>query len=178
VPRKPRAYAEGVFHFAAHGSDVRYLFSSDDDRADFLQRLSAVCERFELGLLSYALMGTHYHTIVAVPDGRIADALRRLHTEYSRDCNRRWGRSSHLFRAHPFARMVESDEDLIGTARYVAWNPVEAGLVRDPLAWPWSSARAHAGLERPQIPLAEEPLRTAFGGASWRQSYAMQIRRS
>jgi putative transposase len=178
VPRKPRAYAEGVFHIAAHGSDLRHLFSRDDDRADFLDRLGLVCERFELALLSYALMGTHYHTIVATPDGRIAFALQRLHTEYSRHSNRRWGRSAHLFRAHPLARMIESDEDLVATARYVARNPVEAGLVRDPLAWPWSSARAHAGLEPPQIPLAEEPLRTAFGAASWRRNYALQIRRS
>jgi putative transposase len=177
MPRKPRAYAAGVFHFAALGSDLRYLFSSDEDRKDFLERLAAVCERFELALLSYALMGTHYHTILGIPDERVSQALQRLHTEYSRHCNRRWGRGAHLFRAHPLARMIESDEDLAGAARYVARNPVEAGLVRDPLAWPWSSARAHAGLEPPRIPLAEDALQAAFGGASWRRNYVAHIRR-
>ena len=177
MPRKPRAYAEGLLHFAAHGSDLRHLFSSDEDREDFLERLAAVCERFELALLSYALMGTHYHAILGIPDGRISQALQRLHTEYSRHCNRRWGRSAHLFRAHPLARMIESDSDLAGAARYVARNPVEAGLVRDPLAWPWSSARAHAGLEPPRIPLAENALQAAFGGDSWRRNYINQIRR-
>lgn len=177
MPRKARAYTEGLFHFAAHGSDLRYLFSSDEDREDFLERLAAVCACFELALLSYALMGTHYHTILAIPDQRVSQALQRLHTEYSRHCNRRWGRSAHLFRAHPLARMIESDEDLVGTARYVARNPVEAGLVRDPLAWPWSSARAHAGLEPPRIPLAEEALRAAFGGSTWRRNYVIHIQR-
>jgi len=75
------------------------------------------------------------------------------------------------------ARMIESDEDLVGTARYLARNPVEAGLVRDALAWPWSSARTHAGLERPRIPLVEEPLEAAFGGPAWRENYLMHIRR-
>lgn len=177
MPRRPRTYAEGLFHFAAHGSDIRYLFSSDDDREDFLDLLAVVCVRYELALLSYALMGTHYHTIVAIPDERISQALQTLHTEYSRHCNRRRGRSAHLFRAHPMARMIESDEDLIGTARYVARNPVEAGLVRDPLAWPWSSARSHAGLELPRIPLAEEALEAALGGASWRRNYADLVKR-
>jgi putative transposase len=177
MPRKPRAYAEGFFHFAAHGSDVRHLFSSDEEREDFLEQLAVVCERYELAVLSYALMGTHYHTILRIPDARIAQALQRLHSDYSRRCNRRSGRSAHLFRAHPMARMIESDADLVGTARYVARNPVEAGLVRDPLAWPWSSARAHAGLEPPRIPLAEEPLEAAFGGARWRRNFVEQIRR-
>ena len=31
--------------------------------------------------------------------------------------------------------------------RYLARDPVKAGLVDDSLDWPWSSARTHAGLE-------------------------------
>jgi hypothetical protein len=38
VPRKPRAYTEGLFHFAARGSDLRYLFSSDEDRETFTSK--------------------------------------------------------------------------------------------------------------------------------------------
>lgn len=178
MARKPRTYTDGLFHFAAHGSDRRYLFSSDKDREDFLGLLAVVCLRYELALLSYALMGTHYHTILAIPGEGVSQALQRLHTAYSRRLNRRYGRSAHLFRAHPMARMIESDEDLVGTARYVARNPVDAGLVRDPLAWPWSSARAHAGFEPPRIPLAEESLEAAFGGARWRRNFVEQIRSS
>jgi len=49
---------------------------------------------------------------------------------------------------------------------------VEAGIVENALDWPWSSARAHAGLERPRIPLAESDLRAAFGsGSDWRREY-------
>ena len=32
---------------------------------------------------------------------------------------------------------------MIAGARYVEQNPVRAGLVERPEAWPWSSARAH-----------------------------------
>jgi hypothetical protein len=50
----------------------------------------------------------------------------------------------------------------------------EAG--RRPLDWPWGSARAHADLEPPQIPLSEEHLRAVFGsGSSWRQRYRTYI---
>ncbi len=152
MPRHLRAFGDGVFHLTAHASDLRYLFLNDEDREDFLIRLAAVCERFELSLLSYVLMGNHYHVLVRIPDARLSQALQRLHTEYSRHHNRRhWRRSAHLFRAHAKARELEGNEDLVGACRYLARNPVEANLVREPLAWPWGSARAHAGFERPRI---------------------------
>jgi putative transposase len=157
---------------AAHGSDARHLFLNDRDRADFLERLVLTCERFELSLLSYVLLGTHYHALLRIPDARLSRALQFLHTEYSRHHNRRHRRRAHLFRAHPYSGEVGSDEQLATASRYLARNPVEAGLVGDPLDWPWSSARAHAGLERPGIPLAERPLREALGGGpGWRRRY-------
>jgi len=176
VPRHPRRFTCGVFHIAAHASDTRYLFLNDHDREDFLDRIAIVCERFGLGVLSYVLMGNHYHLIVRIPDARVSRALQWLHTEYARDHNRRYGRSAHLFRAHAMAREIESDHDLVGTCCYLALNPVEANLVRDPLDWRWGSARAHAGLEPARIPLEESLVRAAFGGGpNWRQNFRAQI---
>lgn len=176
MPRRPRSFAEGIYHLGSHGSDERDLFVNDEDRNDFLDRLAAVWKRFELELISYVLLGNHYHTLLRIPDARVSRALQRLHTEYSRHHNGRHGRKSHLFRAHPFAREIESDEDLVNTCRYLARNPVEANLVSDPLDWPWGSARAHAGLEPPRIPLDETSLRAAFGDrAGWRERFRAYI---
>jgi REP-associated tyrosine transposase len=176
VPRRPRNLYTGIYHLAAHGSDERHLYISDQDREDFLERLARIWEKFELALLSYVLLGSHYHALVRIPDARLSKALQRLHAEYSRWHNRRHGRSAHLFRAHAMTREIGSDAQLVAACRYLALNPVEAGLVTDPLDWPWSSARAHAGLERPRIPLAESDLRAAFGDcADWRERYRAQI---
>jgi putative transposase len=176
VARPLRSLYAGIYHLAARGSDERYLFVSDRDREDFLELLAATWERFELALLSYVLMGSHYHALARIPDARLSQALQRLHTGYSRWHNRRHGRSAHLFRAHAMTREIGSDTQLVAACRYLALNPVEAGLVEDPLDWPWSSARAHAGLERPRIPLAETDLEAAFGGTGdWREGYRAQI---
>jgi REP element-mobilizing transposase RayT len=151
VARPPRLLVAGIHHLTTHGSDKRFLFLSDEDREDFLERLALICERFELALLSYVLLGNHYHALLRIPDARLSRALQRLHTEYSRHHNRRQRRSAHLFRAHPYTGEIGSDEQLVAACRYLARNPVEAGLADDPLDWPWSSARAHAGLERPRF---------------------------
>jgi REP element-mobilizing transposase RayT len=177
MPRRTRSFAEGIYHIGAHASDCRLLFLNDEDRNDFLERLAAIWRQFELELLSYVLLGNHYHTLLRIPDGRVSRALQRLHTEYSRHHNRRHRRSAHLFRAHPFAREIESDDDLVNACRYLARNPVKANLVTDPLDWPWGSARAHAGLEPPRIPLVEASLRAAFGdNSTWRDRFSAHIR--
>lgn len=176
VPRRPRDFHAGIYHLSARASDTRYLFLTDDDRASFLVRVAVVCERFELALVSYVVMGTHYHLLVSIPDARISVALQQLHTGYSCEHNRIHGRSAHLFRAHFAAREIMSDEDLRNVSCYLALNPVEAGLVERPLDWPWSSAAAHAGLRRPRIPLSELPLRAAFGDrADWRRRYRAHV---
>lgn len=173
VPRRQRLFEAGIYHLAARGSDNRFLFLGRDDREDFLDRLGRACARFELGLISYVLMGSHYHALLRVPGACLSRALRHLHTEYSRHHNRRHRRSGHLFRAHPTIREIDSDEHLLTAARYLALNPVVASLVRDPFDWPWSSARAHAGLDSTGIALAEGDLEAAFGGEapSWRSRY-------
>jgi len=172
MARPPRELHEGIYHLTAHGSDARYLFLDDEDREDFLTRLAAICERFELALLSWVLLGGHYHALLRIPDARFSQALQRLHTGYARRLNKRRNRTAHLFRAHPSITLIESDRQLVAACRYLALNPVEAGIVENALDWPWSSARAHAGLERPRIPLAESDLRAAFGsGSDWRREY-------
>ncbi len=177
MARPLRSLVPGIYHLTVHGSDNRYLFLKPEDRREFLARLSASCERFELALLSYVLMGSHYHALLRIPDARLSRALQWLHTEHSRAQNRRHGRSAHLFRAHPDTREIAGDAHLVASARYLARNPVEAGVVTDPLDWPWSSARAHAGLERPRVPLAETDLQAAFGDRdNWRREYLACIR--
>jgi putative transposase len=172
MARPPREFDDGIFHLSVHASDTRFLFVTERDRVDFLVSFATIFGRHELIPISYTLMGNHYHVVVYAQDARVSRAMQQLHTGYSRAHNRLHGRSAHLFRAHFSARYVETEEQLLATARYIARNPVEAGLVSDPLHWTWSSTRAHAGLEEAALPLDENPLRAAFADASdWRGRY-------
>jgi REP-associated tyrosine transposase len=172
VPRRRRSFFEGLYHLAPHASDTRSLFLHDEDRNAFLEQLAVTFRRFEIGLVAYTLMGTHYHAVVSIPDGRISAALQQLHTWYSRRQNKPRERTAHLFRAHYAAREITSDEDLLTVCRYLAYNPVVAKIAEHPFDWPWGSAAATAGLARPRVPLDDEPLRGAFGRRrAWRRLY-------
>ena len=41
MSRRPRCFFEGIYHLGSHGSDDRFLFVTDADREDFLERLAA-----------------------------------------------------------------------------------------------------------------------------------------
>src|SRR5262249_59655764 len=129
------------------------------------------------GLLSYVLRGSHYHALVRIRHPALPIALHPLPPEYARGHNRRHSRRAHLFRAHAMTREIASDRQLVAACRYLALNPVAAGLVASPFDWPWSSARAHAGLEESRIPLCETDLRAVFGDSKdWRERYPGPVR--
>ena len=60
--------------------------------------------------------------------------------------NQRHERRGHVFRARYYAGLVETDGHALQVLRYVALNPVNAGLCARPQDWPWSSYAATAGL--------------------------------
>jgi REP element-mobilizing transposase RayT len=173
VPRAPRTFVDhGIYHVASRGSDRQPLFSFDGDRLAFLERLTATVDRYELACVAYCLMGNHYHLVVQTPDSRLSRALQELNGGYSRHFNRTHGHSAHLFQNRFFARLIDSDAYLLTVCRYVANNPVRAGLCGRAADWPWSSHRASAGLVPTPPLLNESLLRTACGGAlNWRERY-------
>jgi hypothetical protein len=69
--------------------------------------------------------------------------MRDLCSRYAQLFHERHGSGGHLFQSRFGSKLVASDQQLAQLLRYIARNPVRAGLCADPAAWPWSS---HAGL--------------------------------
>jgi REP element-mobilizing transposase RayT len=60
------------------------------------------------------------------------------------------------------AEAIRGDAHLLVAFRYIALNPVRAGLCERPADWPWSSYRATAGLEHEPPWLEVEFARALF----------------
>jgi hypothetical protein len=71
--------------------------------------------------------------------------MRHVNGVYTQDFNRRHGKVGHLFQGRFKAVLVDRDAYLLEVCRYVELNPVRAGIVAEPGAWPWSSYLAHVG---------------------------------
>jgi putative transposase len=108
-------------------------------------------------------MSNHYHLVVETPDGNLSQGMRQLNGVFTQASNRRHGRTGHLFQGRFKAILVDKDSYLLELTRYVVLNPVRAGLVEQPGAWPWSSYRAMAGEAPAPTWLATEALLAQFG---------------
>jgi REP element-mobilizing transposase RayT len=167
VPRQRREFkAGGTYHVFSRGSNRQSIFRFDSDRIDFLDCFETVALRHELRCLAYCLMPNHFHFVIETPDGRLSDAMKALNGRYSLRFNKRHGCDAHLFKNRFGAIEQETDEQLFQTLRYVALNPVTAGLCSNPAEWPWSSYRASVGEVKPPLFLSLARLLSYLGATS------------
>jgi len=138
--------ANGVYHAFTRGNNKEAIFWDDRDFRTLLALLETATRAYGLVVYSYCLMPNHFHLLVRVPDANLSQAMQYLNGGYSRITNARRGRSRHLFQNRFGAVHVTTDPQLQTTLRYVALNPVEAGLCAAPDDYRWSGHRALAGL--------------------------------
>jgi len=112
----------------------------------FCTQLIRTIVRMDWVCRAFCFMTTHYHLLLDAPAETLQPGMQRLNGLYARAFNLRHGRSGHLFGERYYNVMVESDQHMLGLLRYIALNPVEAGLCAKPSDWYWGSYRDCVGL--------------------------------
>jgi putative transposase len=88
-------------------------------------------------------MPNHVHLILTPSDeSGLSHAVGETHRRYSGYINTRLRVTGHLFQDR-FGSAAMDEAHLLAAFRYVAMNPVEAGLVDTADQWQWSSTKAH-----------------------------------
>jgi REP element-mobilizing transposase RayT len=179
VPRPPRLnVAGGLYHVTAHSNVGRTVFRDDDERAQFLAVLELGVTRCGWSCRSYCLLSTHYHLLVATPEPDLSAGMQYVNGRYAQWANWHRRERSHVFEGRFKSVLVETESHAFEVHRYIALNPVRAGLVRDPELWPWSSLRAILGGEQPLGFLDVDAVLTEFGAnrAAARRRLRMFVR--
>ena len=148
MPRPPREEVPGgFFHIAARAVDGADVFHEVHDRLSLLALLHGVAQRYEWRCQAYCLMCTHFHLIVQTMKPTLARGMQALCGVYGLRFNKRYERRGHLFGSRYMSVAITSDAHLLEAHRYVARNPVRAGLCSQPGDWRWGSYRAILDLE-------------------------------
>lgn len=138
------------------------MFMDDLDRSDFCDRTArTIAERGWL-CRSFCLMPTHYHLILDVDENALQAGMHAINGQYAQRFNARHGRSGHLCGDRYRAVRIEAHAHMLRAFRYVARNPVKAGLCRSPADWTWSSYRGCIGLEAGFEFVTHEPIYDYF----------------
>jgi putative transposase len=140
VPRPPRIqYPDAIYHVTAQGNRNAALYVDATDRQMFMALLSLTCAHHDWRIHSWCLMTTHYHLLLTTPKADVAAGMHRLNSRFAHWSNDHHRQDGHLFQRRYAAKLVESDEHLHEAYRYIARNPVKAGICQRPEDWRWSS---------------------------------------
>jgi REP element-mobilizing transposase RayT len=136
----------GIFHVPCHSVWDGVLFRDDIDRANYIHELARTTETVGWTCIAVCLLTTHAHLVLEVEDGILAEGMQRLNFRHAANFNSRHLRRGRVFGAPYSQRRVLDEAYLRNLYRYVALNPVEAGLAERPQDWAWCSYRSAVGL--------------------------------
>lgn len=92
-------------------------------------------------LLAWVVMPNHLHTLFKVESTPMAEILESWKKHTAQTANRLLGRRGGFWQADYWDTFMRDGQHELETRNYIESNPVKAGFVKDPKAWPWSSAR-------------------------------------
>jgi REP element-mobilizing transposase RayT len=118
------------------------LYRDEIDRVYFLTELARTVALYEWTCMSVCEMTTHYHLLIETHDKSLPLGMHRLNFRHARRFNARHRLRGHVLEARYFSDRIVSEAHLLAAYRYIARNPVLAGLCDAPQDWPWSSYSA------------------------------------
>ena len=147
MARQPRLSLAGFpHHIIQRGNNRQLIFMDTADHQRFLDLLGDYAKQFGVAIHAYVLMDNHVH-VLATPstEKALAGMMQALGRKYVRYFNDRHQRTGTLWDGRYKSTVVQSESYLLTCMAYLDLNPVRAGIVAQPLAWPWSSHAHHLG---------------------------------
>ena len=146
MPRRARIYLPGhAYHVYQRGNNREACFIEGDNYRFYLDLWKECSKRYDVAVHAYCLMTNHVHFLVTPSKtDSISRVTRDVGSRYAFYFNRRYKRTGTLWEGRHKSSLVQNDRYFLTCSRYVELNPVAAGMVCDPEAYPWSSHMANA----------------------------------
>ncbi len=146
MPRRARMYLPGhAYHVFQRGNNREACFIESENYRCYLQLWEECSRRYGVAVHAFCLMTNHVHFLVTPekPDS-ISRVTRDVGSRYAFYFNRRYQRTGTLWEGRHKASLVQDQRYFLVCSRYIELNPVAAGLVDKPEAYPWSSYLSNA----------------------------------
>ncbi len=150
MARLPRLYAPAIVqHVVQRPIAGRELFADATDFAWFIELLQDGVREQGVALHAYVLMPGQIR-LLATPSraDSIARLMQGIGRRYVPHLNRKTLRRGPLWEQRYRSTLIDADEFLLPSMRYVEQRPVAEALVTEPGAWRWSSYGHHVGREQ------------------------------
>jgi REP element-mobilizing transposase RayT len=141
MSRQPRISFPGAhYHLLNRFVDRHPFFQADQDYRCFLDTFFELAPLHGIRTYAYCLMPNHFHIVLETTRGGMSQFLQQAMSRVAHELNKRHDRVGHLFQDRSKTFLIEEGAYFETVVGYVLLNPVRAGICRDVLAYPWSSA--------------------------------------
>ncbi len=145
MPRIARiVYAGYPHHIVQRGNNKQTVFFDDEDRQEYLRFLNKYTDECGCKLNSYCLMKNHIHLLLNPQHkNSLSKTMQKLSLRYTQYINKTYKRTGRLWECRFHSCVVEKEAYLWSVCRYIERNPVRTGIVKEPIQYKWSSAKAN-----------------------------------
>ncbi len=132
-------YPGATYHVMSRGNRRTALFKDKFDYVEFLECVIRARRLYQFKIHSICLMTNHFHMAIETGDKELWKIMQRMLHPYSMDFNHKYHFTGHLFESRYTACLIEDERYFLEVSRYIHLNPVKAMMVREPMAYEYSS---------------------------------------
>lgn len=125
-----------LFYYQFEGPKIRFSLLNKEKFEDF----KPDPDKKLVDIICYCLMPNHFHFLIKqLKDTGVSKFISQISNSYTKFFNTKYNRVGALFQGVFQAVIIESDEQLVHTSRYIHLNPVVSLLCGNPSQYTWSS---------------------------------------
>lgn len=158
-------FGRGLYQITQHATGDDVFFRDRLDYEAMLENLVKSAPRHDVKILDYCLMPNHTHFLLKINRPNLQQLMQQLFARHVTRFNARHGRQGHLVREPYRVTVIKDEAHHFRTRRYIALNPVRAGLCTHPDEWPWCGFSGDGAI----APKPSEALRRAVDRATGRR---------
>lgn len=140
MPRYPRNYSNtSFFHVMTQGINKSYIFDNEDDIKYYIDKMEQLTKEQNVKIMAYCIMSNHAHILLEAKKlEELSKYMQRLNTSYGRYYNKKYDKVGFVFRDRYKSEGIYSEKQLYNCIKYIANNPVKAGICEEPAEYPYS----------------------------------------
>ncbi|MBV7271487.1 transposase [Clostridium sp. PL3] len=155
MPTKKRAWYPGAsYHITARGNHRNDIFKEEEDFQYYLMLMYEALNYYNYNnykIISYCLMNNHMHLQLKTQDAPVGQFMGRINSKYAKYYNKKYNYIGHLFQDRYNSVLIENDQQMLETSRYIHLNPIRAKMVKRPEEYQYSSYGAFIGIYDEEI---------------------------
>lgn len=144
IPRIARQYKNSPFlHIIVQGIKKEYIFKEEKYINKYLELFRKFSSELDINLIAYCIMSNHAHFLVKINEiEKLSKFMQKVNSGYAKYYNfMENGRVGYVFRDRYLSESIDSKRYFINCIKYIHFNPVKAGIVKNCKEYKYSSYR-------------------------------------